>query len=132
MKQKQQLDLPFKVVKKWESDFYSMPNEFLNGYAKEVGWQGHIVYSALWRHADKGTAYPSLKHLADELGVSLASIRRGIERLKKRNIIATQLRTKTKQGRGSNVYYLLIKNEWKPAFRHSNQKRGSVQGEHNQ
>jgi len=132
IKDMEQLDLPFKVVKKWESDFYSMPNDFLNGYAKQVGWQGHIVYSALWRHADKGIAFPSLKHLADELGVSLSAIKRGMEKLKKLNIVASKMRTKTRQGRGSNIYYLLAKNEWKPAFRYSNQKKGKVQGEPNQ
>lgn len=120
----EQKELPFKVVKKWKKDFYEMPNAFLNGYCKEVGWQGHIVYSALWRHANEGMAYPSLKHMADELGVGLSAVQRGVKKLKEFNIIASEMRTKTNQGRGSNVYYLLHKTEWKPAFKYSNQKKG--------
>jgi len=118
-----QSDLPFKVVKKWKSDFYSMPNAFLNGYCKKVGWQGHIVYSALWRHANDGKCFPSLKHLAVELGASESSIRRGIDKLKSWNIIGVEVRTKTSKGRGSNVYYLLNKSEWKPISGWSNQNK---------
>ena len=112
--------LPFKVVKQWEEKFYSMPNAFLNGYCKEVGWQGHIVYSALWRHANKGICFPSLKHLADELGVGLSSVQKGINKLKKYKIIAVRTRTKKGGGRASNIYYLLDKNAWEPVFRWSN------------
>jgi DNA-binding MarR family transcriptional regulator len=119
----EQLNMEFRVVKKWKSDFYSMPNEFLNGYAKELGWKSHIVYSALWRHADNGKAFPSLRHLADELGVSVPTIQRGIKKLLDYNIIAVEMRTNTETGRGSNIYYLLNKDGWKKAFRYLNQKR---------
>ena len=117
----EQTNLPFKIVKKWESDFYSMPNAFLNGYCKEVGWQGHIVYSALWRHANNGKSFPSLKHLAVELGTNIKAIQRGIKKLKEFNIISVEMRTRTSKGRGSNVYYLLRKSEWKPIANWSNQ-----------
>jgi len=117
----QQFNLPFKVVKKWKSDFYEMPNAFLNGYCKEVGWQGHIVYSALWRHAKDGKSFPSLKHLAVELGVGRNSVIEGIKNLRRWNIIGVQMRTRTSKGRGSNVYYLLHKSEWEPIANWSNQ-----------
>jgi len=117
----EQQNLPFKIVKKWKSDFYSMPNAFLNGYCKEVGWQGHIVYSAFWRHANEGICFPSLKHLAEELGVGIWSVQQGIKKLKEWNIIASEMRTRTSQGRGSNFYYLLHKSEWKPVPNWSNQ-----------
>ena len=116
-----QENLPFKVVKKWRKEFYSMPNAFLNGYCKIVGWQGHIVYSALWRHADNGSCFPSLKHLAVELGVSVSAVRRGIKKLREYNIIAVVMRTRTRKGRGSNTYYLLHKSEWKAIANWSNQ-----------
>lgn len=117
----EQSNLPFKVVKKWQSDFYSMPNAFLNGYCKVVGWQGHIVYSALWRHANDGKAFPSLKHLAVELGVERKSVIKGIKSLKEWNIIEVVMRTRTRQGRGSNEYWLLKKELWKPIANWSNQ-----------
>lgn len=117
----EELNLPFRIVKKWKSDFYEMPNAFLNGYCKAVGWQGHVVYSALWRHAKDGKCFPSLKHLAVELGVSVSAVRRGVEKLKKFNIIAVEMRTRTRKGRGSNIYSLLHKSGWKPISNWSNQ-----------
>lgn len=119
----EQEKLPFKIVKKWKCDFYSMPNAFLNGYCKKVGWQGHIVYSAFWRHANEGICFPSLEHLATELGVSVSAVRRGIEKLKKFNIISVEMRTRTKRGRGSNCYYLLDKSEWEHIANWSNQPK---------
>jgi len=112
------------IIDKRTKGWFSIPNDFLNGYAKEVGWQGHIVYSALSRHADKkGKSFPSLKHLAIELGTSESSIRRGIDKLVKYNIIKVEMRTRTSKGRGSNLYYLLDRKEWKKAFSWSNSKR---------
>lgn len=119
----EQINLPFKIVKKWKSDFYSMPNAFLNGYCKEVRWQGHIVYSAFWRHANEGICFPSLRHLATELGTNIKAIQRGIKKLKEFNIIAVEMRTRTSKGRGSNIYYLLDKSEWKPIADWSNQNK---------
>lgn len=116
----EQEQLPFRVIDK-RTTFYWSNTEFLNGYAKKVGWQGQVVYHALCRHEKDGSCFPSLKHLAVELGISVPSVQRGIKKLKEYNIITSQLRTKTKQGRGSNVYYLLEKTEWQPVRNWSNQ-----------
>ena len=94
--------------KRSENRFY-IDNEFLNGYAKRVGWQGQCVYPALCRHEKSGKAFPSIKHLAQELGISDSSVRRGIENLKEYNIILVERVGKTL----NNIYWLLDYKEWK-------------------
>ena len=111
----------FKVRDKRKEHRYYIDNEFLNGYAKNVGWQGQVVYHALCRHARDETCFPSLKHLAVELGISVPSVQRGIKKLKEFNIILSQMRTRTSEGRGSNIYWLLDRTEWKPVANWSNQ-----------
>jgi hypothetical protein len=117
----------FKVRDTRKEGRYYVDNEFLNGYAKYVGWQGQCVYGALCRHARDEKCFPSLKHLSDELGISIPSIKRGIGKLKIFNIIKTKMRLKTKLGRGSNMYYLLDRSEWKkkPDHKWSNKRYGS-------
>jgi len=113
------------VIDQREKGWFLIPNDFLNGYAKNVGWQGQLVYMALSRHADKkGMSFPSIKHLAKELGVSEWSIEKGITSLKEFNIIKVEMRTKTSKGRGSNLYYLIDKKDWKKTLDWSNRKRG--------
>lgn len=107
----------FKVRDKRKDHRYYIDNEFLNGYAKRVGWQGQVVYSALCRHAKKGTCFPSLNHLGIELGISIASVCRGTKKLKEFNIIGIERRGKTQ----SNVYSLVDRREWKPVVNWSNQ-----------
>ncbi|MCX6758996.1 MAG: helix-turn-helix domain-containing protein [Candidatus Nealsonbacteria bacterium] len=107
----------FKVRDKRKEHRYYIDNEFLNGYAKNVGVYGQSVYMALCRHAKDETCFPSLKHLAIELGISIASAERGIKKLKACNIIVVERRGKTQ----SNVYWLLDRSEWKPVSNWSNQ-----------
>jgi hypothetical protein len=116
----------FKVRDKRKKGWGYFDYEFLNGYAKYVGWQGQCVYLALCRHERDNSCYPSLRHLAIELGISESSVRRGVEGLKEWNIIQVKMRIRTERGRGSNVYYLVDKSEWKrkPDQRWSNQPRG--------
>ncbi len=111
----------FRVIDKRTTNFYWSDKEFLNGYAKYVGWQGQCVYHALCRHEKEGKCFPSLNHLSAELGVGITSIKEGIKNLKKYNIVDVEMRTRTKSGRGSNVYYLMPKEEWKPVRNWSNQ-----------
>jgi len=110
----------FRVIDKRTTNFYWTDKEFLNGYAKNVGWQGQVVYHALCRHEKEGKCFPSLIHLAKELGISKDSVVLGIKNLKKYNIIAVK-KTTTKKGRGNNVYYLLPKEQWIPVKDWSNQ-----------
>ena len=116
-----QKELRFKVRDKRKENRYYIDNEFLNGYAKMVGWQGQAVYMALCRHAKEEKCFPSLKHLSTELGVSITSVRGGVKNLKEYNIISVQMRTRTRQGRGSNIYFLLDRTKWIPVRNWSNQ-----------
>jgi len=95
--------------KRIEKRFY-IDNEFLNGYAHKVGWKGQIVYMALCRHEKNGTAFPGLRHLAKELGVSVATIQRGIKELLKWNIIQIE---KPEQRNFPYIYWLIDYTEWK-------------------
>lgn len=113
----------FKVRDKRKDNRFYVDNEFLNGHAKYVGWQGQIVYYALVRHSKDESCFPSLKHLSVELGVGISSVKEGMKKLKMYNIISVEMRTRTKQGRGSNIYYLLDISEWKPVKNWSNQPK---------
>ena len=112
-----QQNLPFRIIDKRTTNFYWTDKEFLNGYAKQVDWQGQVVYMALCRHEKDGSCFPSLKHLSIELNISIPSIQRGIKKLKEYNIIQVKRRGKTQ----SNIYYLLDKSQWKPISNWSNQ-----------
>ena len=111
-----------KIRDKRKDSRYYIDNEFIDGYAKHVGWQGQVVYSALCRHAKNETCFPSYQHLMTELNVSRRAIWEGITALKKYNIIEVQQRTRTKGGRSSNTYILLDRKEWSPVAGWSNQK----------
>lgn len=102
-------NLPFKIRDKRKDSRYYIDNEFLNGYAKYVGWEGQIVYHTLCRHSKEEHSFPSQKHLAIELGVSIASVKRGIKILKEWNLIGVIRRGKTQ----SNEYWLIDRSEWK-------------------
>ena len=114
-----QKDKLFKVRDKRKDHRYYIDNEFLNGYAKRVGWHGQVVYMALCRHARNETCFPSQKHLAIELGISIGSAKKGIKLLKEWNIIGVIRRGKTQ----SNEYWLLDRSEWKPVANWSNQPK---------
>lgn len=94
--------------KRVENRFY-IDNEFLNGYAKLVRLQGQGVYIALCRHERSGKAFPSIKHLANELGTSDYSVKKGVGLLKKYNIVQVERMGKTL----NNIYWLTDYTEWK-------------------
>ena len=111
----------FKIRDKRQDSRFYIDNEFIDGYAKVIGWPGVVVYCALARHSKDERCFPSIEHLAIELGVSKATIKRGVKGLRDFNIVMVEMRTRTNQGRGSNVYYLLDRKEWKPVPNWSNQ-----------
>ena len=117
-----QQNKPLKVRDRRKEGRYYIDNEFLNGYAKHIGWQGQVVYCALCRHAKYETCFPSIKHLATELGIGTTSVKLALRKLRELNIITWKMRTKTGQGRGSNEYWLLDKSQWKPVSDWSNRK----------
>ena len=94
---------------------FKVDDLYLNGYARVCGANATLVYMSLCRHAEfeSQKAFPSQNKIAFELGISVASAKRGIKELVKYNII--DIRKEKMEGKFSNnVYYLLDKSEWEP------------------
>jgi len=88
---------------------FQIDDFYLNGYAKECGIYATGVYVSLCRHADKQQmCFPSLKRIAEELGISRSQVIRAVKKLKKHNIIKVK-----RMGKKLNNRYILIdKSEW--------------------
>lgn len=102
--------MKIRVRRKRKGNRYYIDNEFLDGYAAKVGWKGHIVYSALCRHERKGKAFPGMRHLAEELGVSKNTVCKGVKELKDWNIIKIE---KSKKNNRSQTYWLMDYSGWR-------------------
>lgn len=95
---------------------FIIDDEYLNGYAKLCGINATGVYLCLCRHADFHTqeAYPSIQTMADKLGVSVASVKRGVEKLIEWGIISKKrTRHPVNNKWVNNSYLLLDKSQWK-------------------
>lgn len=112
-------DKTFQIRDKRKAGWFYTDNDFLNGYAKVVGWPGQVVYYALCRHERDGKAYPGMIHMSTELGISLGSVSKGVHALTEWNLIEIEIVSS-----GKYVYYLKDKTEWKkiPKKSWSNQK----------
>jgi hypothetical protein len=107
----------FKVRDLRKKDQFKIDDIYINGYARICGVNATLTYLSLCRHAEfeSQKAYPSQKKIAFELGISIASVKRGIKNLLQYNII--DIRKEKMRGKfDNNVYYLLDKSEWKPAI----------------
>jgi len=106
--------------KRKDNRFY-IDNEFLNGYAKKVSWQGQVVYMALCRHEKEGKAFPGQIHLAKELDISAGSVSMGVKALVSWNIIKVERVGSS----GRYIFWLLDRSEWKnvPKKEWSNQSK---------
>jgi len=111
----------FKVRDNRKDSRFFIDNELIDGYAKFVKPDGVAVYNALVRHSKNGKSFPGIEHLAYELGTSESTIKRAQKKLRFYNIIMVEMRLRTSQGRGSNMYYLIDRSEWKPVPDWSNQ-----------
>lgn len=94
---------------------FQIDDEYLNGYARLVGWKGTLVYVSLCRHANKDQeAFPSIELMSEELDISRDSIIRGVKDLTEWNIISVEERTRNQNGVWKNNFYgLLDKSCWK-------------------
>lgn len=92
---------------------FFVDDAYLNGYAKYLGTTNSMIYFILCRHADKNQeCFPSYEFIAERLGVSEATIKRGVKILKDWNIISIGKR-KRKNGQFlHNSYVLLDKSVW--------------------
>jgi len=103
--------------KRVENRFY-IDNEFIDGYARKVGWPGQVVYLALCRHERSGKAFPSVRHLAGEIGISTGSVSKGIKNLKEYGIIKIE-----RTAKGGYIYWLIDHEVWKKVFNFLNRKK---------
>ena len=90
--------------------FY-MQNAYVDHYAKKCT-KASLVYMLLCRQSNRdGKCYPSLKYMANRLGISTDSVSRGIRTLLKYNIISRRL-TKSRKAWGYYEYQLLDNKVW--------------------
>ena len=104
-----------KIQNKQLQNYFTTVNDFVDKYAKFVKAPGVVIYTALSRHADvECKAFPGIRHLAKEMGVSFGYAQKGVKLLQKWNIVGI------KQEKGvCNVYILLDKSEWKKTSKDS-------------
>lgn len=99
-----------------KKDKFQVDDEYLNGYAKLCGPHATLVYLCLCRHADfhTQTCYPSVQTMADKLGISIASVKRGLVSLVEWKIITKERVRKNDDAKWENNEYTLVdKTLWK-------------------
>jgi len=103
----------FKVRDLRQKTQFKVDDLYLNGYARICGANATLVYLSLCRHAEfeSQKAFPSQNKIAFELGISIASVKRGIKKLNEYNIITIE-KEKMRGKFNNNIYYLLDKSEW--------------------
>jgi DNA-binding Lrp family transcriptional regulator len=103
----------FKVRDLRKKDQFKIDDLYLNGYARVCGVNATLVYLSLCRHAEfeSQKAFPSQQKIAFELGISVASVKRGIKKLIEHKIIMIE-KEKMDGKFDNNVYYLLDKSGW--------------------
>lgn len=108
----------FKIRDARAKDRFQIDDQYLNGWAKQCGWQATLVYMSLCRHADRdGESFPSIELMSKELKVGINTIRRGVKSLLNFNIISIE-RVKNSKGRWlNNLYVLMDKSVWKETHR---------------
>jgi len=88
---------------------FFVDNAIIADYGAELKPIGIAVYCALCLHARLATqqCYPSQQTLAEELGTSLASVKRGLAKLTELQLIAVEHRYNENGGKTSNLYTLV-------------------------
>jgi hypothetical protein len=88
--------------------FFWCDNIIIDTYARRLGPYALAVYMGLLRHADQGTqsCFPSLKTLADELGMTKDSVIKSVEALKKAKLVSVKHRKSSAGDPASNLYLL--------------------------
>lgn len=109
---------PIKIRDRRRKQYFTVDDEYLNGYARYLGTTASMVYISLCRHASKEqTAYPSQKLIAEELGINERIVSQKIKQLEVARLIRID-KVKRKDGTWlNNLYTLLDKTEWrKPTY----------------
>jgi len=83
-------------------DWFWISKAVIEEYGTKIKPIGIAIYNCLAKHANQeGVCFPSHGHIAKEIGASVSSVQRGIERLIKHGLISKDRR------RYYNIYYLL-------------------------
>ena len=97
------------LLDKRKKEFFVTDNAFVDKYAKFVKAPGIVVYSALLRHSNKDSkAFPGIRHIAKEMGISYGRAATGVKSLQKYNIIDV-----FRNNGINNIYTLLDTSQWK-------------------
>ena len=74
-------------------------------YDSNLPHRAILVYLYLWDRADKtGQSFPSLKRIAQDLHVSVSTVRRALDDLEHSGYIKKEKRLRTNGGNSSNLY----------------------------
>lgn len=74
-------------------------------YASALPNRAILIYLYLWDRADKeGRSFPSLKRTAQDLSLSVSTVRRAVEDLVNSGYIKKEERVRENGGRSSNLY----------------------------
>jgi hypothetical protein len=89
-------------------NFFWCDNIVIDKYARQLGPYALSVYMAMLRHADNRTqsCFPSLKTLAEELGMGKDSVIKAIGALKKAKLISVKHRLSKAGDATSNLYFI--------------------------
>jgi hypothetical protein len=99
----------FEVRDARDAGYFHIDNIFVDIYARVVGPYGTLVYQSLCRHCDKDQiCFPSVRLIADEMGISPNTVVLGLKRLVAQNIIQADKRTGQ-----PTIYRLMNKKHWK-------------------
>lgn len=87
--------------------FY-MYDDILDDYGSELGAFGIAVYAMLCRRANKnGRSHPSLRRMAEDLGISESQAKRELKKLRGLGLISIQSR-RTAEGRQTSSEYTIL------------------------
>lgn len=83
-----------------------LPNWLLS--RSEISMNAKVVYARLGQYAGQnGEAFPLMQTLADEVGLSLATLKRALDELKEHKLIETEQR-----GLGQSNLYFFLRHRW--------------------
>jgi len=95
-------DLKIQVRDLRNGDWYWISKVVIDEYGPKIKPIGIAIYNCLAKHANQqGVCFPSHGHIAKQIGSSVSSVQRGIQRLIKYKLI------KKGRRRYYNIYYLL-------------------------
>lgn len=106
-------------VNKVPDNYTNVSNKLLR--SNSLSGMSKLVVTILLslRHGKSNTAYPSMRTLASECGLSVNSVQKALNQLVECNVISITKSTNVKQDpkfKASNIYTFKPQSEWKLSF----------------